>query len=678
MSPDASASPAGADPRAAAPAGRIPIVFGVTGHRDISPDDFPRLDAAVRKLLDLLRGRCKATPFLLITPLAPGADRLVARAVIESGGELVVALPFAPEEYEKDFPDSVKEFRELLAHERTVRRLVMPTVDPPPSATEPSARRALQYALAGAYVARHSQVLIALWDGRDAEGVGGTAHVVRYRRTGQFYFEDDLTASLAKPPNPFGLTATPLDPHDTGPVYHIVTPRVKHPAPDNPFSPHWLVGEQAMLAPVEPEDLPHGLETSLKRLEEFNGDAVKISASHADAVAASETSLYDATGTPVPGVVRGLRNAFGLADALAVDYQRNTFSVLGLIYVMAFFAVICFESYGHLFPPDDPKTAGLLGGYVLILLVAYLVNTWAKRRRFQNKFQDYRAVAEGLRVLFYWRLAGLQQSGADFYLRKQKDELAWIREAVRAWGVRADPVVPADVVSLGSRWITSERDYFTHAAQRERARLTKYRSIAGGVILASLIWAVPTITGGFHVGDDARAHWRWVMDLSLLVLSALVAWFLAFEGSLVHGGKARRSVKVWLTTMRPFLITTAIGAAFMFGMVRLAPLAHARWPALPSEAHAWVVVALGLITVIGALVHTYTEKRAFDEHSHQYTRMAEIFNRASDRMTGLLHDGRTGSAGELAVELGKEALAEHGDWIMLHRERPIELPKVEV
>ena len=41
-----------------------------------------------------------------------------------------------------------------------------------------------QYALVGEYVARHCQVLIALWDGKELDKVGGTSHVVRYKRDG--------------------------------------------------------------------------------------------------------------------------------------------------------------------------------------------------------------------------------------------------------------------------------------------------------------------------------------------------------------------------------------------------------------------------------------------------------------------------------------------------------------
>jgi hypothetical protein len=89
-------------------------------------------------------------------------------------------------------------------------------------------------------------------------------------------------------------------------------------------------------------------------------------------------------------------------------------------------------------------------------------------------------------------------------------------------------------------------------------------------------------------------------------------------------------------------------------------------------------VVLTLITVSGALIHSFTEKRAFSEHARQYARMAESFARAGDRMAALLHDGKSDRMRIIAIELGKEALAEHGDWVMLHRERPIKLPKVEL
>jgi hypothetical protein len=126
------------------------------------------------------------------------------------------------------------------------------------------------------------------------------------------------------------------------------------------------------------------------------------------------------------------------------------------------------------------------------------------------------------------------------------------------------------------------------------------------------------------------------------------------------------------------VLSAVLAIAFLAGMRGLAAWAHARWPLLPEAGHAWVVVGLGVVTVVGALVHSYTDKRAFGEHARQYSRMAEVFTRAGERMAALLHDSKHERARILAVELGKEALTEHGDWLMLHRERPIQPPKVEL
>jgi hypothetical protein len=346
-----------------------------------------------------------------------------------------------------------------------------------------------------------------------------------------------------------------------------------------------------------------------------------------------------------------------------------------VLYALVLLAVVCFEIYAHLFPPEDRRIVAFLVAYLVVIGIADLVYLFVRNRQSQNRFQDYRAVAEGLRVQFYWRLAGLVHSGADYYLRKQRDELAWIRDALSAWGVRAAPVPEGDAHSLATRWIQDQRDYFTRATKRERERLQRYRSVAAGIILASLGWAVPTVAENLRAVPAGRFNWLTVLQVPLLAVSLVLAWHLAFKGSQLVQGTRTRGVRAVVGEARAFGLSVLVGTGFMFGMWSAPSWATKWFPLLPANRHKWVVVALGLVTVAGALVHSYTQKRAFGEHARQYSRMAEIFTRAGERMAALLHDGKTARAGALAVELGKEALAEHGDWVMLHRERPVELPK---
>ncbi len=654
----------------------IPHVLGVTGHRHLHADDVPRLEEAVRDLLTRLRREYPSTPLLLITPLAEGADRLVARVALEVGAELVVPVPLSREEYAKDFPETVAEFDGLFKHERTVRRIELPEVPRGEGGVplSPQSARELQYALVGFYVARHSQILIALWDGAGSEETGGTAQIVQYRRTGRFQCSEAVAESLERAPRPFGLPTTPLDPPDTGPVYQVVTPRADHPSPDNPFAGRWLAPEGSPPESPGGDKLPASLADRLRLIEAFNAEASRVARREPETIESSERQLYHGGGG-VPSQVAGLRRAFAMADVLSVRFRQETYTALWTLYVLVLLAVVCFEIYAHLFPPEDPRIVVFLLAYLGVISIAGLIHLFVQHRQSQNRFQDYRALAEGLRVQFYWRLAGLAHSGADYYLRKQRGELAWIRDALRAWGVRAAPVPEGDAHSLATRWIQDQRDYFTRATKRDRERLQRYRSVAAGIILASLGGAVPTVAESLRAVPAGRFNWLNMLQVPLLAVSLVLAWHLAFKGSQLVQGTRTRGVRAVVGEVWAFALSVLLGGLFMIAM-RSAPRWATGWfPLLPTDRHQWVVVALGLVTVAGALVQSYTQKRAFGEHARQYSRMAEIFTRAGERMAALLHDGKTARAGALALELGKEALAEHGDWVMLHRERPVELPK---
>jgi len=158
-----------------------PLVIGVTGHRNIG--------ARSRTLAGLVRAECtrlrkdwRGRKFVILSPLAEGADRLVARIAMDVlDARLVVPLPLPlddPDGYQKDFPASVKEFERLLAKAADVV--------PGPLRSRGGKWRAYtearnrQYAWAGAYVAERADVLFALWDGKPARGTGGTAQIVRW------------------------------------------------------------------------------------------------------------------------------------------------------------------------------------------------------------------------------------------------------------------------------------------------------------------------------------------------------------------------------------------------------------------------------------------------------------------------------------------------------------------
>jgi len=165
--------------------------IGVTGARDLPAPSRDELLGRIRDVLDRVRAQVRQLAALpeirdvygdkpprlrLVSPLAEGADRLVARVALEAGYELVVPMPFAQAEYEKDFTDddSRDEFRSLLAQAASRTELDGGRGD----------HEAASYEAVGRMVVRNCDLLIALWDGGPGKGRGGTADIVRFAASG--------------------------------------------------------------------------------------------------------------------------------------------------------------------------------------------------------------------------------------------------------------------------------------------------------------------------------------------------------------------------------------------------------------------------------------------------------------------------------------------------------------
>ncbi len=152
-----------------------PIIIGVTGHRDLH--DKAEISRKVQEILKKLSTRNQTKHISLslkvLSPLAEGADRLVAKEVLKHPrSELWAVLPMGKEEYLKDFEsnESMQEFEELLSKDEDYEVLHEAT------------SRNESYEQVGLFVVDNCDVLIAIWDGEPSKGQGGTAEIVEYAR----------------------------------------------------------------------------------------------------------------------------------------------------------------------------------------------------------------------------------------------------------------------------------------------------------------------------------------------------------------------------------------------------------------------------------------------------------------------------------------------------------------
>ena len=84
---------------------RVRLNIGLTAHRDLVHEEEPALRTTVREFFQQLRAQFPDLPLRLISALAEGGDQLVAEEALALGIELLVPLPMAQAEYERDFDD---------------------------------------------------------------------------------------------------------------------------------------------------------------------------------------------------------------------------------------------------------------------------------------------------------------------------------------------------------------------------------------------------------------------------------------------------------------------------------------------------------------------------------------------------------------------------------------------
>lgn len=104
-----------------------------------------------------------------VCSLAAGSDQLFAEKVVNTGNELHVVIPC--KDYEATFDaDGLAKYQSLLAVAANTEMLGFDS---------PSEEA---FYAAGKRVAELSDELIAVWDGKKAQGLGGTADIVDFAR----------------------------------------------------------------------------------------------------------------------------------------------------------------------------------------------------------------------------------------------------------------------------------------------------------------------------------------------------------------------------------------------------------------------------------------------------------------------------------------------------------------
>jgi hypothetical protein len=298
--------------------------------------------------------------------------------------------------------------------------------------------------------------------------------------------------------------------------------------------------------------------------------------------------------------------------ALSNDLQKPLDWMLRAVYILVGLGLVAFHLFAHL-TEGGHHNLRYLDAYALLLLGMWGVVWFVWWFRVEERRLDSRALAEGLRVRRMWSLAGVGVSVADSYPGQLRSEVSWIRKAL----LHACP--PPRV------WA------------RQFAQLPPDRQIA---VLR-------------HVRED---------------------WFhKEGSGQITQFAKRHRD-RHWRATLYRLLgFVLGVVGWFLLAGVLLA----SQWATAPERPNnpweRWELIVPSLLVIAGGLFIAYNERRTHEELANQYERMHLVFQDGDRELAAHLEARDVAAAQGVLEALGREALAEHSQWLVLRRARALEV-----
>ena len=231
------------------------------------------------------------------------------------------------------------------------------------------------------------------------------------------------------------------------------------------------------------------------------------------------------------------RHAF--ADALAIRYQKKLVRTHRALHVLVFLSYLAFVL--------STEIEHFRYQFLILAIIFFAGGVWAflhaRFAKLDNKTEDYRAMAEGCRLRFFWQLAGIHDSVSDRYLGEQRTELDWIRRALFGWELDLQDGWPGTWTNQHERvefvlehWVDSQRRYFEHAGLVNRKRAVRFeRSVKLFIFVAIGLALLELIGGLVPVVREWTDHYHIIVAVTI---DALLA-----AGAILHHYSERRAHK---------------------------------------------------------------------------------------------------------------------------------------
>lgn len=416
---------------------KIPISISVIGHRDalVTEQDKRKIKDIFKQLLQ----KYPHSPLVLFSQLATGADSLVSQLFLEVKQEatrdmrLIGVLPYNKEYYEKfqfSTEAELEQFHSLL--HQVERSFTLNTFnDKVKQLINENSKTHLSeineyYRKGGEFIADHSIILLALWDGIENNAKGGTANTIFYKQHG--YYKNfasehifDKEGKLVIIPVQRGKSA-------------------KSPPNDVAYTLKDVLKDKS-------------ISKALEKIEELNKESGSCDK---DEIKKNENYLFP-DGKNISKTSSFIRTYFAVADTLANKYKDKYLSILIVLFITGFSTYVFFEIYKHL--GLNTLFFGLTIGLIVFAYAMYKISLQSKNHQ---KFIENRVLSEALRTQFYWHISGINKLVSKDILRLHKKEYAWLNHilsGIFAYVYIANPIT-INKDNILTHWIIDQSSFF--------------------------------------------------------------------------------------------------------------------------------------------------------------------------------------------------------------------------
>ena len=644
---------------------KIPIVLGVTGHLNVFKGDYSDISEVLCKDFEEILELCNAPtkkaqktrkvtqesenntcakeeseeqpPLILLTGLARGADTLVANVARKYKIPYIAILPFSLEEFQKDFKtaEDLEAFKEAIAGAEDI--VIVGDLEDDLANQHHTNERDYWYRQVGVYIAQHSSILFALWDGYapTQKYSCGTTDVVDMalnhtyvkRHTGPHLGmpgdcvvrwikcrrgeekAKDITSNYLLPsvyrkgdddPNLFTIPPNPEDKNinDDKATNNVADSENKNA---NQTENKTKKEEEIIYQCVISTEMPEITKKIIRRTVEYNEQVANI-----DGVDWDDRLLAKEEDKQTSNYQQRLHRHYLKANILACAQKPKFIKAVWWLAILGMLIAAAFMLYDEL----NWNWLSLPCGAIVVGMIFYYFYLLSPKNQYHRKFLAWRALSEALRVQFYISTCGVDYDICDSFTWMQKNDIVWIDRALAALSVGNIENKVIDLDKVKERWIgTGKLD----------SRLGQY--------------AYHARKSGVH-GSLAQKHSKWS---TALLITTIALYAIIFVAELLT-----------LTGAIDWLEVGVIWSEFTVRKL--------------------LQVLFGVLTVVSFLITASFGKLSYERQSSDNTRMKLLYFTALSKL-----DPASPHFDQLVIALAREEIVENGVWLSYMLDNSLEI-----